>query len=103
MKKILAFLLPLIAAAAAAKKPKSIYGDYAPEEPIGLEDQQAIVATLIALLVAGMALNVGTPEILFMIALVIVTFCEIITLPDALSGTLLLDCFVLTYKYDQCI
>ncbi len=64
----------------------SIYGEFAPEEPIKFYDQQAIVATLIALLFVLMALEVTGPEVLFTIALTIVTLCEIITLPDALSG-----------------
>ena len=67
--------------------PPSIYGEFAPEKPLEQDpDQQAIVSTLIALLFLLMAFEVGSPEVLFLIALTIVTFCEIITLPEALSG-----------------
>lgn len=67
--------------------PPSIYGEFAPEEPLEQErDQQPIVCTLLVLLFVLMAFEVGSPEVLFLIALTIVTFCEIITLPEALSG-----------------
>lgn len=33
-----------------------------------------------------MALEISSPEVLFMAALVVVTFCEILTLEEALSG-----------------
>lgn len=80
-------LLQINGVLGGGKPPPSIYGEFAPEKPLELEpDQQAIVGTLIALLFLLMAFEISTPEVLFLTALTIVTFCEIITLPEALSG-----------------
>lgn len=63
----------------------TIYGDH---KPITLTDdeKQGIVGALTVLLFILMATEITGPEVLFLIALMIVTLCEIITLSDALSG-----------------
>lgn len=63
-----------------------IYGDY---EPIELDPdvQQGIVGCLTAVVFILMAFEVGSPEVLFLAILMIVTFLQILTLPEALSGT----------------
>ena len=48
--------------------------------------QQGIVASLTVILFVCMAMEKFTPEVLFMAALVVITFCEILTLEEALSG-----------------
>lgn len=74
----LSFCTPVVKAA-------SIYGD---NEPVKLstDEQQGIVGTLTVLLFLLMATEITGPEVLFLIALMIVTLCEIITLTDCLSG-----------------
>ncbi len=48
--------------------------------------QQAIVGTLTIMLFILMALEFLSPEILFMIALIIVMLCQILTMAETLSG-----------------
>lgn len=71
---------------ATAAKTKSIYGDHAPEEPLPETAQQAIVGTLTILLFVLMAMELTSPEVLFLIALIIVILCEILTIKEGLAG-----------------
>lgn len=66
-------------------KPVHIYGD---EDPVFLstEEKQGIVATLTILLFILMALDFTGPEVLFLIALMILCLCQILTLTETLSG-----------------
>jgi hypothetical protein len=77
----------------------SIYGDFAPDEPMTKPDQQAVVGLLTGLLFILMALEVTAPEVLFLIALIIVILCEILTLTEGLAGkpTLLIAIIYLNY------
>eukprot|EP01031_Cornospumella_fuschlensis_P036333 gene36333-44076_t len=61
---------------------------YIDHDPIELteDEQQGIVATLTILLFVLMAFEITGPEVLFLIALMIVTLSQILTLPEALSG-----------------
>ncbi len=70
----------------AATAEESIYGDHAPEKKLTPEEQQAIVATLTILLFVLMAMEITSPEVLFLIALIIVIMCEILTLKEGLAG-----------------
>jgi di/tricarboxylate transporter len=63
-----------------------IYGNFGPDEYPDKNVQQIIVAMLIILLLVMMACEVSTPEILFLIALVIVILAEILTLQEGLAG-----------------
>jgi hypothetical protein len=65
---------------------ESIYGDYAPEKKLTDQEQQGIVATLTILLFVFMAMEITSPEVLFLIALIIVIMCEILTLKEGLAG-----------------
>ncbi len=65
---------------------ESIYGDHAPEKKLTPEEQQGIVATLTILLFVLMAMEITSPEVLFLIALIIVIMCEILTLKEGLAG-----------------
>ncbi len=67
----------------------SIYGDHAPEEKLPETAQQAIVGTLTILLFVLMALELTSPEVLFLIALIIVILCEILTIKEGLAGMIL--------------
>jgi hypothetical protein len=67
-------------------KDKSIYMDYAPTKTLTPEQQQGIVATLTVLLFVLMACEVTSPEVLFLIALVICIFTEVLTLAQGLAG-----------------
>jgi hypothetical protein len=49
-------------------------------------DQQILVATLTIALFVGMALELLSPEILFMIALIIIMLCQILSMSETLSG-----------------
>ncbi len=49
-------------------------------------DQQAIVGSLTILLFIFMAMEILSPEILFMIALIIIMLCQILTMAETLSG-----------------
>lgn len=66
-------------------KPIHIYGD---KEPVFLtkDVQQIIVGVLTILLFVLMAVEFLAPEVLFLIALMIVTGCQIITLTQAFAG-----------------
>jgi hypothetical protein len=70
-------------------KEPSIYGNYEPskEDKLTPEQQQAVVGTLTCLIFVLMATEITSPEVLFLIALVIVIMCEIITLKEGLAGT----------------
>lgn len=50
------------------------------------DEQQGIVGALTILLFIFMAMEITGPEVLFLIALMIVTLAQILTLTDALSG-----------------
>lgn len=63
----------------------SIYGKY-PDLDLSPLTQQIIVGVLTILLFVGMAIELLSPEVLFLIAVTIVLICQIITLQDALSG-----------------
>ena len=63
-----------------------IYGDFGPKEYAPQETQQIIVGILIILLLVLMAFEISTPEILFLIALIIVILAEILTLSEGLAG-----------------
>ncbi len=65
---------------------ESIYGEHAPEKKLTPEEQQGIVATLTILLFVLMAMEITSPEVLFLIALIIVIMCEILTLKEGLAG-----------------
>ena len=65
--------------------PVHIYGSNSPVD-MSLDKQQGLVAVLTVLLFILMATEVLAPEILFLIALMIITGCEIITITDCLSG-----------------
>ena len=67
------------------RKP-GIYGDFGPKEYAPQETQQIIVGILIILLLVLMAFEISTPEILFLIALIIVILAEILTLSEGLAG-----------------
>lgn len=67
-------------------KVNSIYADYAPTKTLTKNQQQAIVGTLTALLFVLMATEITGPEVLFLIALVIVILTEILTLSQGLAG-----------------
>ena len=69
---------------------KSIYGDHASDEPLPETAQQAIVGTLTILLFVFMAMELTSPEVLFLIALIIVILCEILTIKEGLAGKLFL-------------
>lgn len=62
-----------------------IYGDYE-EIELTEKEQQGIVGALTILLFILMACDITGPEVLFLIALMIVTLAQILTLTDALSG-----------------
>lgn len=68
-----------------ASKPTHIYGDEKPVD-LGTNEKQGIVAALTILLFVLMALDFTGPEVLFLIALMIVCLCQILTLPETLSG-----------------
>ncbi len=74
-------MLPIPAVQAATH----IYGD---NEPITMteKEQQGLVATLTVLLFILMALDFTGPEVLFLIALMILCLTQILTLPETLSG-----------------
>jgi hypothetical protein len=66
-------------------QPVQIYG-VQPAVFLSHTAQQIIVATLTILLFILMAIEFLSPEILFLIALMIVTGCQIITQSEALAG-----------------
>lgn len=66
-------------------KPIHIYGDK-PAVFLTQKAQQGVVGALTVLLFILMALEFLAPEVLFLIALMIVTGCQIITLPQAFAG-----------------
>mmetsp|Transcript_11471 Transcript_11471/g.15798 ORF Transcript_11471/g.15798 Transcript_11471/m.15798 type:complete len:792 (-) Transcript_11471:85-2460(-) len=74
---------------APTKKPvapiPNIYGKYQ-MITLDLDVQQGIVAALTILLFIFMAMEITGPEVLFLIALMIVTLAQILTLTEALSG-----------------
>lgn len=76
---LVGLLLPSLASAGG------IYGEH---EDVVMTDKekQGVVAALMVLLFILMAKEVTTPEVLFLIALMIVTLLQIINLTDALSG-----------------
>jgi hypothetical protein len=67
-------------------KASSIYTDYAPTKTLTQKEQQGLVAAMIFLLFILMAFEVTTPEVLFLIALVILILTEILTLAQGLAG-----------------
>ncbi|RYG66005.1 hypothetical protein EON64_10725 [archaeon] len=64
----------------------NIYGDHDRIE-LTENEQQGLVATLTILLFVLMACEITGPEVLFLIALMIVTLAQILTLSEALSGS----------------
>lgn len=64
----------------------SIYGDFESDRKLDETTQQIIVASLTILLFVLMAFELSTPEVLFLIALVIVMYTEILTMSQAFSG-----------------
>lgn len=69
---------------------KSIYGDFSPDEVLEYSAQQDTVIVLIIAIFVLMALEVASPEIIMLTALMIVIFCEILTLSEGLAGMRLL-------------
>lgn len=67
---------------------KSIYGDFSPDEVLDYSAQQDTVIVLIIAIFVLMALEVASPEIIMLTALMIVIFCEILTLSEGLAGKL---------------
>lgn len=67
-------------------KANSIYADFAPTETLTSEEQQGIVGTLTVLLFVLMATEITSPEVLFLIALIIVILTEILSLSQGLAG-----------------
>jgi hypothetical protein len=65
--------------------PVHIYGNQAPVL-LDLKVQERIVGALTVLIFVFMASEVLAPEILFLIALMVVTGCQIIPMTDTLSG-----------------
>jgi hypothetical protein len=63
----------------------NIYGEY---EPISMteEEQQGLVAALTILLFILMAMDFTGPEVLFLIALMILCLAQVLTLSETLSG-----------------
>jgi di/tricarboxylate transporter len=61
---------------------------YKDEDTIVLTEQEskAIVATCIACVFLAMAFEIGSPEVVFLIALVVVMMCGILTLKECLAG-----------------
>lgn len=72
-------MMPSLAAAGG------IYGEYDDIEMTDKE-KQGVVGALTILIFILMATEITGPEVLFLIALMIVTLLQIITLQDALSG-----------------
>lgn len=73
------------AAVVAAKG--NIYGEHTPIA-MTQEEQQGLVATLTVLLFILMAFDFTGPEVLFLIALMILCLAQILTLSETLSGML---------------
>lgn len=71
-----------------------IYGEYGPDELPKQETQQIIVGILILLLLVLMAMDISflTPEVLFLVALIIVILSEILTLAEGLAGEIDIIC-----------
>eukprot|EP01040_Poterioochromonas_malhamensis_P001712 gene1714-1817_t len=67
-------------------KDDSIYAQFAPTETLTSEEQQGIVGTLTVLLFVLMATEITSPEVLFLIALIIVILTEILSLNQGLAG-----------------
>lgn len=65
---------------------KSIYGDYAPDKLLAYSDQQNTVIVLIIAIFALMAFEFAAPEVIMLTALMIVVYCEILTLTEGLAG-----------------
>lgn len=65
---------------------KSIYGDFTPDKVLDYSDQQNTVIVLIIAIFVFMACEVAAPEIIMLTALMIVIFCEILTLSEGLAG-----------------
>jgi di/tricarboxylate transporter len=65
---------------------KSIYGDYMPDELLEYSDQQDTVIVLIIAIFVLMAFEVAAPEVIMLTALMIVVYCEILTLSEGLAG-----------------
>jgi hypothetical protein len=66
-------------------KPIHIYGEN-PAVFLGEKEQKSLVGVLMLLIFVAMALEIYSPEVIFLIALMIVTGCQIIQLKDALAG-----------------
>lgn len=62
-----------------------IYGEHKNVD-LSESEQQGIVAAVTVILLILMAKEVSKPEVLFLIALMVVTLAQIITMADALSG-----------------
>lgn len=80
------FSLFLVDSRVPNNKDNSIYKDFAPDYKMDEVGQQVIVAILTISIFLLMAAEVTSPEIVFLIALCIVTLCEILTLKQATSG-----------------
>jgi hypothetical protein len=80
-------LMVFLPAAYAAKK-SNIYGEH---EPILMtqDEQQGLVAALTILLFVCMAMDFTGPEVLFLIALMILCLAQVLTLSETLSGKFL--------------
>jgi di/tricarboxylate transporter len=69
----------------ATKVAPHIYGDHDRIEMTSSE-KQGVTATLIILVFLAMIFNVTSPEVSFLIALVVLMLCEILTLSETLAG-----------------
>jgi di/tricarboxylate transporter len=65
---------------------KSIYGDYTPDKLLEYSDQQNTVIVLIIAIFVLMAFEFAAPEVIMLTALMIVVYCEILTLTEGLAG-----------------
>lgn len=65
---------------------KSIYGDFTPEKMLDYSEQQDVVIVLIIAIFVYLAFEIAAPEVVMLIALMIVIFCEVLTLTEGLAG-----------------
>ncbi len=63
----------------------NIYNEQ-PRVGMPLDDQKMLVASLIILLFVSMAAEISSPEVLFLIALMILCLAQVLSLADTLSG-----------------
>jgi hypothetical protein len=81
-----AFFCAFVAVPVSHAAKSNIYGEH---EPISMtqEEQQGLVAALTILLFILMAMDITGPEVLFLIALMILCLAQVLTLSETLSGT----------------